>query len=56
MSAAVGHLVTLIAQMVVALEQADLYLNSFDVSPPSRIKAETRLVVEEALALARPRS
>jgi hypothetical protein len=39
-----------------AVEAADLYLNSFDTSAPSRIKAETRLAVEEAMALVRPRS
>jgi hypothetical protein len=39
----------LLAQLVAALEQADLYLNSYDTSRPSRIKAETRGSVEEAI-------
>ena len=39
----------LIKQLVSALEAADLYLNSYDVSAPSRIKADTRLAVEDAL-------
>lgn len=39
----------LIAQLTSALEAADLYLNSYDVSAPSRIKADTRLAVEDAL-------
>lgn len=43
----------LIAALRIALEQADLYLNSYDTSAPSRIKAETRLAVEEALGLVR---
>lgn len=40
-----------IAKLVEALEAADLYLNSYDTSKPSRIKAETRAIVAEALAL-----
>ena len=40
-----------IAKLVEALEAADRYLNSFDTSKPSRIKAETRAIVAEALAL-----
>lgn len=43
----------LIAQLTSALEAADLYLNSYDVSAPSRIKADTRLAVEEALGAAK---
>ncbi len=39
----------LVAQLVAALEAADLYLNSFDTSAPSRIKAETRGAVESAI-------
>jgi hypothetical protein len=39
------------AKLVEALQQADLYLNNFDTSKPSRIKAETRAIVAEALAL-----
>lgn len=39
----------LFAQLVSALEAADLYLNSYDTSAPSRIKTETRLAVEEAI-------
>jgi hypothetical protein len=33
-----------------AVLAADLYLNSYDTSAPSRIKAETRLALEEAVA------
>ena len=40
-----------IAKLIEALEQADLYLNNYDTSKPSRIKAETRAIVAEALAL-----
>jgi hypothetical protein len=40
-----------IAKLIEALQQADLYLNSYDTSKPSRIKAETRAIVAEALAL-----
>lgn len=43
----------LIAALKVALEQADLYLNSYDTSAPSLIKAETRAAVEEAIGLLR---
>lgn len=43
----------LIKQLVSALEAADLYLNSYDVSAPSRIKADTRLAVEDALGAAK---
>jgi len=43
----------LIAELFAALEQADLYLNSYDTSAPSRIKAETRAAVETAIGLAR---
>jgi len=39
----------LIYALVLALEAADLYLNSYDTSKPSRIKAETRAAVAEAL-------
>lgn len=39
----------LIAQLVSALEAADLYLNSYDTSAPSRIKATTRADVEAAI-------
>jgi hypothetical protein len=53
MAAAVGELAKIVAQLAAALGQADLYLNSYDMSPPSRVKAHTRLVVEEALALTR---
>jgi hypothetical protein len=35
-----------------ALEQADLYLNSYDTSAPSRIKAQTREIVAMALDVA----
>ena len=41
----------LIKTLASALELADLYLNSYDVSAPSRIKAETRAAVEEAIGL-----
>lgn len=41
----------LIAKLIDALEAADLYLNNYDTSKPSRIKAETRAIVAEALAL-----
>lgn len=40
-----------IAKLVEALEAADRYLNNYDTSKPSRIKAETRAIVAEALAL-----
>jgi len=46
----------MIATLAGAVAAADLYLNSYDTSAPSRIKAETRLVIEEAMALIRPRS
>jgi len=36
-----------------ALQQADLYLNSYDTSAPSRVKAETRAAVEEAIGAAK---
>jgi hypothetical protein len=39
----------LIAKLTAAVEAADLYLNSYDTSAPSRIKAETRLAIEEAI-------
>lgn len=45
----------LIASLTAALAQADLYLNSYDTSAPSRIKAETRAAVEEALGFAKNR-
>jgi len=43
----------LVRELVTALEQADLYLNSYDTSAPSRIKAETRATVEAAIGLAK---
>src|SRR5262252_3543075 len=43
----------LVRELVTALEQADLYLNSYDTSAPSRIKAETRAAVESAIGLAK---
>lgn len=43
----------LITRLVAALEQTDLYLNAYDTSAPSRIKATTRAEVEDALAAAR---
>jgi hypothetical protein len=36
--------------MTQAEHAVDLYLNSYDTSKPSRIKAETRAAVAEALA------
>ena len=44
----------MIVVLATAVQAADLYLNNFDVSPPSRKKAETRALVEEAMALLRP--
>jgi hypothetical protein len=46
----------MIKTLAVAVAASDLYLNSYDTSAPSRIKAETRLAVEEAMALIRPQS
>lgn len=46
----------MIATLAGAVVAADLYLNNYDTSAPSRVKAETRLVVEEAMALIRPQS
>ena len=43
----------LIRELYAALESADLYLNSYDTSAPSRIKATTRANVEAAIGLAR---
>lgn len=43
----------LIRDLYNALAQADLYLNSYDTSAPSRVKAETRAAVEAAIGLAR---
>ena len=43
----------LVRELVTALKQADLYLNSYDTSAPSRIKAETRATVESAIGLAK---
>jgi hypothetical protein len=42
-----------IGALVDAIKAADLYLNSYDTSKPSRIKAETRAAVEEAMAVLR---
>jgi hypothetical protein len=42
----------LLRDLVAALNAADLYLNSYDTSAPSRIKAETRAAVEAAIGLA----
>lgn len=39
----------LLKQLVAAVEAADLYINSYDVSAPSRIKTDTRLALEEAI-------
>lgn len=50
---AFARVVNITAQLARAVKAADLYLNSFDTSPPSRIKAETRLIVEEAMGLLR---
>lgn len=44
---------SVLATLAEAVAAADLYLNSYDTSAPSRIKAETRAVVEEAMALLR---
>lgn len=46
----------MIKVLAVAVAASDLYLNSYDTSAPSRIKAVTRLAVEEAMALIRPQS
>jgi len=43
---------SLTRQLLEALEQADLYLNSYDTSKPSRIKAQTREIVAMALEAA----
>ena len=43
----------LLRELYNALNAADLYLNSYDTSAPSRIKAETRATVEAAIGLAR---
>jgi len=40
---------SLARQLLAALEQADLYLNSYDTSAPSRVKATTREIVAMAL-------
>lgn len=45
--------VTLVQTLVKALEQAQLYLDSYDTSAPSRIKAQTNAEVEAALHTAR---
>jgi glycine cleavage system regulatory protein len=45
----------MIQTLAAAVAAADLYLNSYDTSAPSRIKAETRALVEEAMGLLRPR-
>jgi hypothetical protein len=50
-----SEITDMVKVLAAAVEAADLYLNSFDTSAPSRIKAETRLAVEEAMALLRPR-
>ncbi len=44
----------MVTTLALAVAASDLYLNSYDTSAPSRIKAETRLAVEEAMALIRP--
>jgi len=36
-----------------ALKQADIYLNNYDTSAPSRIKAECRAAVEAAIGTAK---
>jgi hypothetical protein len=48
------QLLAMVTTLAAAVVASDLYLNSYDTSPPSRIKAETRLAVEEAMALIRP--
>lgn len=58
-SAGLDQLRSMVVTLAQAVAAADLYLNSYDTSAPSRIKAETRLYVEEAMALVRasdPRS
>jgi hypothetical protein len=51
MGAELDQQATLIEKLVEALQAADKYLNFYDTSKPSRIKAETRAIVAEALAL-----
>jgi polysaccharide deacetylase 2 family uncharacterized protein YibQ len=51
MGADLDQRTTHIEKLVEALQAADLYLNNYDTSKPSRIKAETRAIVAEALAL-----
>lgn len=53
---ALANLTQMVKTLALAVEAADLYLNSFDTSAPSRIKATTRAVVEEAMGLLRSRS
>ena len=53
--AAFDQVNAMIVTLIAAVEAADLYLNNYDTSAPSRIKAETRLAVEEAMGLLRAR-
>lgn len=39
-----------------ALKQADIYLNSYDTSAPSRVKADCRAAVEDAIGQAKQAS
>src|SRR4030095_15920490 len=50
-SASFDQLRAMVVTLASAVAAADLYLNSYDTSAPSRIKAETRAYVEEAMGL-----
>lgn len=53
-NAELDQIQAMVKVLATAVEASDLYLNNYDTSAPSRIKAETRLAVEEAMALLRP--